>query len=290
VDTKVESARLIRDAGVPVTPVSLAASVTYIDRTRRARRYGIVLGLIAGFGPLASSSSGGSLVIPRMIAGYLLGLLASELFAPRPERPARRQALLRPRTPDDLISHRARWLPWLTLLPVVLAPLLLVGWHPRGRSHVTYPNHGGSCSAIASWPGSTYLFAVAGLAVVALAAWEVTLHRLAVRQQPAENPTMRSLDHAMRAHSARSAVAAASALGFVLLAQIASAVDDGVHSFLCTVPINGHFSVGNVYSWGGSADPWLSNATFTFLVLAVVTFLLCRRMRTPAVSDRLASP
>jgi hypothetical protein len=289
VNTTIESARLIRDARVPVTPVSLATSSRYIGRTRRARRYGIVLGLIAGFGPLASSSSGESLVIPRMFAGYLLGLLGSERVWPRGERPARRRASLRPRTLYDLVPRTTRWLPCLTLLPVLASPLLLLGWHPRGRTHVTYPHGAGFCSATASWPTPAYLFAVAGLAVVALAAVELTLHRLEVRQQPADDLTLHSLDHAMRSYSARSAVAAGAALGLVLLSQVAAAVDNGVHSYLCTLPDRGLTGPGNVYSWGATADPWLSEAGLGLIVLAIATYVLCRRMHSPAIEDEPVS-
>jgi hypothetical protein len=288
VNTIAESARIVRDAGVPPTAVSLAASTRYVDRTRRARRYGIVLGLIAGFGPLAARSDGGTLLVPRMFAGYLVGLLASELFAPRRQRPARRSASLRPRTPYDLVGRAWRWLPWLILLPVVASPLLLIGWHPRGRTH-SQDGHGSSCTSMASWPSATYLFAAAGVALVALVAVELTLHRLTVRQQPAEDRPGRFLDHAMRGHSARSAVAAASALGLVLLAQLASAVDAGVHSDVCTSPIRTYsfLSTGNVYSWGSAAEPWLQQSVIVLILLAVATYVLCRRASTPALDAGL---
>jgi hypothetical protein len=280
-DTVVESARLMRDAGVPPTSVSVAASTRYIDRTRRARRYGIVLGLVAGFGPLAASSEGGSLLLPRMFAGYLVGLLASELFVPHSERPAQRSASLR-RTPYDLVGRARRWLPWLALLPALSSPLLLIGWHPRGRSHATYPDHGGSCTAVASWPTSTYLFGAAGMAIIALVVVELTLHRLSARRQPAEDPTMRALDHAMRGHSARSTVAAAAALGLVLIAQIANAVAAGVNSYLCMTSARAFNPPGNVYSWSAATEPWLQQSGTVLTLLAVVTYLLCRHTPTAA--------
>ena len=87
VDT--EARRLVGEAGLAGRSPLVDDAAEYLRRTRRGRRYGLIGGLVLGFGPLAGDPEF-SLVFPRMLAGYVLGLLISELLAPRRERPAHR--------------------------------------------------------------------------------------------------------------------------------------------------------------------------------------------------------
>jgi hypothetical protein len=61
---------------------------------------------VLGLGPLAGDTEL-SLALPRMFAGYVLGLLVSESLAPRRDRPARRAADLRVRRATCFPAGRA---------------------------------------------------------------------------------------------------------------------------------------------------------------------------------------
>jgi hypothetical protein len=275
-----EAAAIVQAAGVPPAPEATALVDAYLRRKRRGWHFGVVLGLVAAFGPLAGEH-GRSLLLPRLFAGYLLGLLVSELIVKAPQRSQLRAASLRPRSRDDLLPPIGQLLPWLTLVPVLAAPLLAVGWHPRGTTR-THDGHGNSCLGVAYWPHTATLFAVAGLAGFALVATMLILRRLVRRALPAEDPTVLALDRSLRARSARSAVAAATALGVLLMSYIAAAVDDGSHAYVCYRPLPvHHVGLGNVYSWAPTVSSWLNQLAFALLLSALPVWILCQKLSVP---------
>jgi hypothetical protein len=238
---------------------------TQLQLTVRARRLGVVLGLFVGFGPLAGDSNF-DLVLPRLIIGYLLGLLAGELLRPRPQRGARRQADLTARAASDLAPGWARLAPWLTLLPVAAAPLLGWGWHPRGVSVLNTPKI--ACFGSATWPTLGQLVTVAVVAVCSLAIMKISLSRLVHRARLADDPEASTLDDALRRMSARTVLGAATALGLVLIGAVAEAVYRGLNSASCSPkPLEGT-DVG-LYSWGHLVTPWLQWAALACLTAAL---------------------
>jgi hypothetical protein len=226
-----EARRLIDRAGLPPGPALIGGAVEYLRRTRRGRRYGLIAGLLLGFGPLAGDHQL-NLVLPRLLAGYLLGLLVSELVVPRTARLPRRSAALRARRAGDLLPAWARMTPWVVLVPVLASPLL-GGIHPA-RGLVKVAAAGYTCSGSPpGWPGTPALVAGAALGVAGLAVAELTLSALARRARPADDPAAARLDDVVRGMSARAAVGGATALGLALLALISGAVANDVHSFVC---------------------------------------------------------
>jgi hypothetical protein len=275
---------LVNVAGVPATSATLACARDYLMRIRRARIFGIVLGLVAGFGPLAGED-GQSLVVPRMFAGYLIGLLLSELFRQGPARQRMRAAALQPRSSADLVPRVGRVLPWLTLVPLLATPVLAVGWHPRGVTRFSDAN--GDCTGAASWPRMATLLVVAGLAAAALVATMLILRRLARRALPAEDETLLTLECALRLRSARSATAAATALGLILVSGIAESIYTGMHSYVCRSPLTNDFSsFGNVYSWAPSVAPWLQKVSLVLFLSAFPVWWFCQRLPVPGQGRR----
>jgi hypothetical protein len=276
---------VVERARVEVTPGTVERAASYLRRVRRGWWLGLLLGLLAGVGPLAGEDEL-SLVLPRLFAGYLLGLLAAELLSPPPVRAAVRVASMEPRSSGDLVPLLGRLLPWLLLTPVLAAPLLARGTHPRGISRSS--NGNGSCFGSGYWPQTATLITVAGLAVGALLATTLIVRRLAHRAQPADDPTMLVLDRALRARSARSAVAAATALGCALLFLLGESVYQGIHSYQCGRPFNVYGEYGNVYSWAPSVGPWLQSASQSLLLAAIPLWLICQNLPVPNRTRRAA--
>jgi hypothetical protein len=266
------AAELLASSGIDPSQEHFAFVNAYLVRRRRARWVGLACGLALGLGPLAETNDIAELVA-RLLAGYLLGVLLSDLIAPRPGRGEIRAASLRPRSVSDLVPLSALALPWLTLVPVFATPLLAIGWHPRGATH----DASGDCFDRAYWPHTATLFFIAVLAGAALVVLNVTLHRLAHRAQPAEDTDALQLDRALRARSARAAIAAGTALGLSLISLVGKLVYEGIHSYVCSRPA-GTGTVGNVYSWAGAVNPWLQNVSLTLLLLAIPTWMICQRL------------
>jgi hypothetical protein len=284
--TEADAEAVVSTANVDVTPASLARARDYLVRRRRGRRYGLILGLVAGFGPLGGDPQL-SLLLPRLLAGYLIGLLISELRTPRPTRPSLRAASLHHRSTADLVPVAGRLLPWLTLVPLFASPALAIGHHPRGTTRIS--GHGGFCSATAYWPRTGTLIAVAGLAAFALLTTIYTLRRLAHRAQPADDPDMVTLDRALRGRSARSALAASTALGLAFASVVGQSVYQGVHSYVCTpLTLSGRDPAATVYSWGTSAGPWLQHVSLGLFIAALVAWLICQRLPLPGQNRRTA--
>lgn len=127
--------------------------------------------------------------------------------------------------------------------------------HWRGQQH---PSPQVSCSALAYWPSTASLVTAGVLALLALVSTEVTIRRLVERPQPADdNKGTWTLEHTLRCRSARSAIAAATAMGLVLVAAVAEAVYNGAHSSVCPIGAGAVSlrAVGNVYSWAPSVTP-----------------------------------
>src|SRR5260370_30716379 len=117
---------LVDEAGLPAEAALIGSASGYLRRTRLSRRYGLLAGLVLGIGPLAGDGQL-SLGLPRALVGYLLGLLASELLAPRPPRVARRSAALRPRPSGDPVPAPARTAPGSVVLPAAACPAAGLG-------------------------------------------------------------------------------------------------------------------------------------------------------------------
>ncbi len=276
---------MVASAGVEPTDDHLARAEQYLARARRACWFGLVCGLVAGVGPLAGEE-GGSLVVPRMIAGYLFGVLLSELFPPPVGRGQVRSASLRPRSASDLVPRFALVLPWVALVPVLATPLLLLGSHPRGATAFTSVQ--GACFGTAYWPHAATLIAIAALAAAGLVLVLLALRRATQRPQPAEDLPTWQLDRALRARSARAAVASATALGLTLLAVVAEYIDRGIHSYVCSCGFETFGGGGNVYSWGDAIDPWLQHASLILIISAIAVWIICGRLRLPSRDQRTA--
>lgn len=114
---------LLTEAGLPVDPATMSMATDYLRRTRRGRLFGLISGIALGTS-LPAAAGQAMLALPLVPAGYLLGVLVSELLTPLPARSAVRSAELRPRRRADLLSHWARAAYWVLLIPVLGAPLL----------------------------------------------------------------------------------------------------------------------------------------------------------------------
>lgn len=274
------AAELVVSAGVEPNSEHLAVADDYLARARRSRWFGLACGLVAGIGPLAGEEDH-SLVVPRLLAGYLFGVLLSELFPPRAARGSVRVASLRPRLVRDLVPPFALVLPWLVLLPVLAAPLLALGSHPRGVTR--FKSAQADCFGRAYWPRTSTLIGIAALAALGLILLVLALRRAARRPQQVDDPSTLQLDRALRGRSARAAVASASAMGLTLLGLIGQYLYDGIHSFDCTRPFIGNTSVtGNVYSWGDAVSPWLQDVSLALMILAIPVWMICRRLPLPS--------
>jgi len=273
------AAELVAASGVPAEPARIAQADEYLSRRRRTRWIGLGCGLLAGFGPLAGDQ-GGSLLVPRLLAGYLFGVLLSELVAPRVARGAVRAASLEPRTAGRLVPRWSLFLPWPLLVLLLATPLLVIGWHPHGVTR--YAGRNGECSASAYWPTTPTLFGIATVAAVALVLLALSLRRLATRPQPAEDAAAWQLDRSLRARSARASIAAATALGLTMTALVGQYVYQGIHSFVCTRPLSTFTNInGNVYSWANSVAPWLQDVSLALLLLAIPAWMFCHRLPLP---------
>jgi hypothetical protein len=290
VSAEQDSAKLVKKAGVPPRDDLTAMATAYLLRLRRARVGGLLFGIAVGFAPWGEDTSF-HLGLGRLFVGFLLGLLLSELLVREGPRQPRRAASLHRRSTRDLLPFGVRALPWLTLAPLLATPLLALGNHPRGMSSTSGPN-GDSCQGSAYWPSTGALIATGAIALIALVATELVLRRLVDRAQPADDPDAWSLDHELRASSARSAVAAASAMGLAITATVLTALNNGAHSFVCPTPLNqlthSFNAYGNVYSWAPAASPWLGKVTLPLLASAVAVWVACQFLPTPKVQAVLS--
>jgi hypothetical protein len=258
--------RLVASAALKPTSELLLRASLYLRRRRRIGLAALAVAMVAAIGPFAGDADI-SLSLPRVLAGYLVGLLALEYLAPRLPRPAVRAASLHARSTTGDAPRFGLLLAIVALAPLLAAPALALGWHPRGstsRSSAT-----SDCSANADWPHTGTLVATSLIAAVALLTTWLVLRRLSARARPAEDPELLALDKSLRTLTARSTVGAASALGLILLSLLGQAVYTGAHSWTCARAI-GNTSSGNVYSWAPLVDPWLEPMTLALLCAAIV--------------------
>lgn len=275
VDT--EARQILGEAGLPDRGPLLDDAAGYLGRTRRARRYGLIGGLVLGFGPLVGNDQL-SLAFPRMLAGYVLGLLVSEWLIPRRPRSAHRAAALRVRRARDLLPVWAQVAVWVVFLPVLASPLLTLVHPVRGLAHIS--TYGQSCDVYGglSWPGLPVLTAAAAIGATGLVVAQLTLARLARRPRPADDLDAARLDDVLRGMSARAVAGGAAALALASAATIGLAVSEGAHVSVCS-PRSG--SLVRAYPWAASLDPWLNLASIGLMTAAFIVLAVCRRRQDP---------
>jgi hypothetical protein len=212
-----------------------------------------------------------------MLAGYVLGLLISELLAPTRERAAHRAADLRVRRARDLLPRWAQPTVWLLFLPVFAAPLLALAHPVPGLSHVSRAGY--SCAAgPGQWPGPAVLATAAAIGAVGLLAAQLTLTRLARRPRPADDPDGARLDDFLRGMSARAVAGGAAALALALAAGVSGAVSAGAHDVVCPARPGAPLLA---YPWTASLTPWLQWAPLALLAAALLILALCRYRYDP---------
>lgn len=257
---------LLAEAGLPADPGTTSMASDYLGRTRRGRRFGLIGGLVLG-ASLPAAAGQAMLALPLIPAGYLLGVLVSELLTPLPTRSAVRSAELRPRRRTDLLPHWARAAYWVLLVPVLAAPLLMLMHRAPGFTRIFTADY--TCHAAATaWPrGPLVMAAVLGASGLAIA--EITLAALTRRARPGDDPRLARLDDVMRRMSARSVAAGAAALGLTMLAMICQALDQAGHAPICAArPQSGPMPAA--YPWAASLVPWTGLAGLLLPIAALL--------------------
>ncbi len=200
-------------------------------RARRWRRFGAAAGLVGGAWVAHNDprSLGNSLVAPW--AGYLMGLLVAEWTLRLSRRGPVRSAALVPRRMAQLSP--AGWRVGCTAalgLTAMVAPLVRLGRHPVGVD--SYTGSVGSCWATATWPSSDQVLAVSVVALAGLAGIELMRWRLLTRPA-AEESAAAVLEDRRRRRISRLSDRTGIALALALLAWLANAVANGLHSGSC---------------------------------------------------------
>jgi hypothetical protein len=265
---------LLRRYGIEITSENRAALDGYAARTRRSRWWGVVGALGASFlGLFGTTGHSLGQNIAWIMAGYLVGSAVAEVLAPqRRSSGAVRTASLAMRQPSLLLPFWAQVLPWVCLLPCLLAPLLLLGHHQVGVTRVH--DRSGSAMGRAAWFSSPALLTIAVLAAAALVLWWLTLRQLSRRRLPVDSLGAACLDVLTRALSARAVSGASAALGLSLLAGLAYLGVEPSMSRACTSPTSCHY----LYSWHARYD-LLQNVGFVLIVAAVLIFWFSRLPR-----------
>jgi hypothetical protein len=280
VSAEARTARLLDAGGLPRRPDLAVTADEYLRRTSRGRWLGLATGLALGIGPLAGSDQL-NLVLPRLLAGYLLGQLVSELFTPRRIRMSRRSAALQPRGRRDLIPWWARLAPWAVLAPVICCPLLALAASPRAFSR---HSAGYSCQAAVHWPTATELTVVSAMALAGLVIAELALSGLTRRARPADDPAATRLDDLMRGMSAHAVAGGATALGLILLAGLSGAVSSDVQtSYFCLRAPGG---AQPAFPEAMPVAPWLSGLAILCFFASLLTWSLSSRRQNPRFADR----
>jgi len=257
---------LLADAGLPADSGTMSMASGYLSRTRRGRRFGLIGGIVLG-ASLPAAAGQAMLALPLIPAGYLLGVLVSELLTPLPARSAVRSAELRPRRRADLLPHWARAAYWVLLMPVLAAPVLMLMHRAPGVTRIFRADY--TCFAAATtWPrGPLVLAAVLGAGGLAIA--EITLAALTRRARPGDDPGLARLDDVMRRMSARSVAAGAAAVGLTMLAMICQELDQAGHASICAArPQFGPLPAA--YPWAASLVPWTGRAGLLLLLVALL--------------------
>ena len=269
-----EGGVLLRRYGIDPTDENRATLAAYVTRTRRSRWWGVVGAFVAsGAGLFGFAGDSVGQGIAWIFAGYLVGSAVAEALTPvRAAVGTVHTASLAIREPNLFLPVWARALPWVFLLPCLVAPLLLWGDHQTGVTRVH--DLSGRAIAQASWFSSPALIGCAVVAAAALAFWWLTLRRLARRRLPVDGVGAARLDLLTRALSARAMSGAAAALGLSLLAGLAFLGTEPLMSRTCTSPSECHY----LYGWHDRSD-LLQNVGGLLLVAAILVFWLGRLPR-----------
>jgi len=255
---------LLADAGLPADPSAMSMASDYLTRSRRGRRFGLIGGVVIGACLPAAADQAG-LALPLIPAGYLLGVLLSELLTPLPARGAVRSAELRPRRRTDLLPRWGRAAYWLVLIPVLAAPLMTLTPRAPGLTHIATAVYTCGARAFPGWP-RTLLVLAAVLGAAALAIAEITLAALNRRARPGDDAGLARLDDVIRRMSARSVAAGATAVGLTMLAMISQELDQVGHETVCPPRPS---ALEPAYPWAASLAPWTNWATVIFLIAAL---------------------
>lgn len=266
-----QQALLLQRYDIEPTPSTVAVLVRYAARVKRARWYG-VLGVVVA-GGLGWLDLVDGLQPALLLAGYLVGSGVAEFrsVVPAPSGTTRVASLVS-RRPAVLVPTWVRVLPWLTLLPLLASPLLLLGEHPVGVTR--FRDSTGSVYAEARWFTADVVTSTVLLALVTLVLWQVTLHLLTVRPLRLDDPGVARVDVLTRALSARAVSGTAAALGLSLLARLGFLGGRAALSQVCTSVQDCRF----VYGWHDRYGT-LEAAGGVLLLGAVVVFWWSRLPR-----------
>jgi len=236
---------LLRRYGIAPTEKNVTALSAYAARVRRTRWWGVAGVLIAsGLGWLGPSADAAGWNLSLLLAGYLIGSGVAEFASPTLQHSGSMHAAsLSPRAPASLLPSWARILPWLSLVPCLAAPVLLVGDHPVGVTR--FKDSSGSVRTSAAWFPPSVLIGTAMFALAALLVWRVTLRALTARPLPLDRVEAARVDILTRALSARAVSGAAAALGLLLLGGLGFLSAEPLMSQVCTVVTDCHY----VYAW-----------------------------------------
>ncbi len=265
---------LVRRAGLEPRHNLEQMALDYLARAKRARRVGVwaAVGLVTIGLSISSKSDSGALTVAQLCFGYLLGsVVAGWALERQLGRSTVRSASLQRRTTSSLLPSWARVLPWVTLLPCVASPLLLLGHRPEGTPHET--------NAVATtplmWFEPTTLIAISGAAAVALLLTCSLEWRLTRRKVDSDDPDAVHLHLVTRALSARATAGAACALGFALLSGLGYLSNDARLSYRCGPAAICHDS------YQEAALRNFYDISFPLLVIAVVLLAVSGLMVPP---------
>jgi hypothetical protein len=244
---------LLRRYGIEPTEVNLAVLVRYAARVKRARWYGVIGVVVAASLGWFEVTDG--LQPAVLLAGYLVGSGVAELRSVRPPPSGTLHvASLSHRRPALLLPTWIRLLPWVSLVPLLAAPLLLVGDHPVGV--FAFRDRSGSVHMTATWFSGEVVTTTVALALACLALWHATLHLLTTRPLPLEDSDLARVDVLTRALSARAVSGTAAALGLALLARLFVLGGRALDSQVCTSvqdcrPVYGWHEHAAALDWTG---------------------------------------
>jgi hypothetical protein len=207
---------LLAVVGTGASPAAAAAVAGYLARIRRGRRLGMAGGVLATV-PLFVTSR--PLLVPLAVAaGYLLGVLGSELTVPVPPRgPVRTAQLLVRRARDYVSRAQLAAAAVLAVLVVAAAALLTVRPYPEGLRIACGDGLIGPWYY--GWPSAGWRVAAGCVAVAGLASCALVLRRIALRPAVLAGPDA-TVDQLVRRGSARAAVAASCGLSALTLAAL----------------------------------------------------------------------
>jgi hypothetical protein len=276
---------LLRRYGIAPTEGSVAVLSRYAVRVRRARWWGVAGVLIAsGLGWLGPSVDAAGWNLSLLLTGYLIGSGVAEFASPKlQQRGSVHAASLSPRVPATLLPVWARILPWLTLVPCLAAPMLLVGHHPVGGTRSK--DSSGSVGATAVWFPPSVLVGTAVFALAALVVWRVTLRALTARPLALDRVEAAQVDILTRALSARAVSGAAAAVGLLLLGGLCFLSAEPLMSRVCTSVGDCHY----VYGWHNEYSRFQDVGGLVGVV-AVLLFWFSRLPRVSHARLRTTAP